>query len=103
MDSLSFKLKLEIVNSSLSKPSDFYVDLICKAYISNELKIRSISVTVHNEKKLIRRGTSTVKYANFFQIDQPRYEMAYFRQKGKILHVMFLQFRDTFPCLYRNC
>jgi len=66
MDSLSFKLKLTVVNSSFSKPSDFYVDLICEAYISNELKIRSISVTVHDEKELIRKGISIVKYANFF-------------------------------------
>ena len=67
MDSLSFKLG--VVNSSLSKPSDFYVDLICEAYITNELKIRSISVTVHDENELIRKGISIVKYANVFQID----------------------------------
>ena len=69
MDFLLFKLIVAVVNSSLSKPSYFYVDLICEAYITNELKIRSISVTVHDENELIRKGISIVKYANVFQID----------------------------------
>ena len=104
MDSLSFRLKLAVVNSSLSKPSDFYVDLICKAYISNELKIRSISVTVHDEKKLIRRGTSSVKYAaycmqTFFKltINSPDTRWRISAKREKLYMYCFYSFVTLFP------